>query len=336
MRNKVLLLILALTCLACLGQSIQPTLSPLPPAPTLDTSATRPVETATTLPSTPTGTTGAEPVTPTDTAQPATLIPTSDQPGIAAFTVTPDRVRPGDTVTLTWATAGAVAQICPSTAFYEYFSEEDCMDVPLAGSMEFVIPADLHDGYREVSFTLKALSPVALPDPEETVAVRLICDLEWFFDADTDLIGCPFEAITTNAAFQDFEHGTMFWLEQPGRYFILYQREVGESHENRYSSIYDPLDIVRDTSGAITPPEGLLAPSSGFGYVWRGDVDGVDGFRDSLGWAIMPEEGYQATFQCDNAPPTGGRSWQACYLSTPEGQVISLMPDGWWMYHDGL
>jgi hypothetical protein len=344
MKRKLffVVLILPLTSLACVAQSIQPTLTALPPTPTVEPTLTTPtlatptaapVETATEPPPTAARSTEVEPIAPTDTVQPVTITPSPEQPGIMAFYIVPDQVRPGDTIMLTWSAAGESAQICPGTAQYEFFSEADCMDVPLEGSMEFVIPAELNDSYRQVKFILKIGFGSTPSIVEESVSTTLICDREWFFDADTALVGCPLEAITTNATMQYFEHGRMFWLEQPGRYLILYRGEGGESYENWYLSIYDPLDIFQDTSGDITAPEGLIAPSSGFGYVWRGDVDGVDGFRDSLGWATTPEEGYQATFQCDNKAPSGGRSWQSCYLSTPDGQVIRLMPDGWWMVY---
>lgn len=35
---------------------------------------------------------------------------------------------------------------------------------------------------------------------------------------------------------------------------------------------------------------------------------------------------------CDNAQPSGGRSWQTCYLQGPDGQVIVLHPLGGWHY----
>ena len=69
---------------------------------------------------------------------------------------------------------------------------------------------------------------------------------------------------------------------------------------------------------------------SGFGLVWRGDVAQSPGFHQQLGWALAPEFGYDAILQCDDAVPSGGRSWQTCYLKGPGGEVIMLHPLGGW------
>lgn len=95
-------------------------------------------------------------------------------------------------------------------------------------------------------------------------------------------------------------------------------------------TIRDPLDIIGDTSAEIHPPAGLYAPVSGFGLIWRGDVANSPGYRETLGWALAPEFGYEALFQCDDAPPSGGRSWQACYLLGPDGELFFFHPLGGW------
>ena len=85
-----------------------------------------------------------------------------------------------------------------------------------------------------------------------------------------------------------------------------------------------------DTSARVEPPAGFYVPVSGFGYVWRGDISATPGFRESLGWALVPEFGYEAILQCDDALPSGGRSWQFCYLRGPDARVIVLHPLGGW------
>ncbi len=94
--------------------------------------------------------------------------------------------------------------------------------------------------------------------------------------------------------------------------------------------IQDPLEILRDTSADFDPPAGFHAPASGFGLVWRGDVRTSPGYSETLGWALEPEFGYEAVFQCDDALPSGGRSWQTCYLEGPGEEVIVLHPLGGW------
>ena len=67
---------------------------------------------------------------------------------------------------------------------------------------------------------------------------------------------------------------------------------------------------------------------------WRGDAAGSPGYRKSLGWALAPEFGYETIWQCDDAPPSGGRSWQTCMLRGPEGEVIVLDPLHRWTLWD--
>jgi hypothetical protein len=123
----------------------------------------------------------------------------------------------------------------------------------------------------------------------------------------------------------------MIWLEEPGRYYILEGAPLFEGAERRRVEIIDdPLEMVRDTSSAVQAPPGLQAPVSGFGLVWRGDVAGSPGYRERLGWALEPEFGYEAILQCDDALPSGGRSWQTCYLQGPEGDIFALHPLGGW------
>ena len=104
--------------------------------------------------------------------------------------------------------------------------------------------------------------------------------------------------------------------------------------ERRVDILVDPLEITRDTSGDVQAPAGLYAPQSGFGLVWRGDVAGSPGYREQLGWALEPEFGYEAALQCDDARPSGGRSWQTCYLQGPDGEVIVLRALGGWTLLD--
>jgi hypothetical protein len=94
--------------------------------------------------------------------------------------------------------------------------------------------------------------------------------------------------------------------------------------------LVDPLEITGDTSSEFQAPPGLYSPVSGFGLVWRGDVEQSPGYHDRLGWAVEPEFGYEAVVQCDDARPSGGRSWQTCYLQGPDDEVIVLQPLGSW------
>ena len=266
--------------------------------------------------------------TPVPTRQP-TSTATSSAPEVTSFDVSPAVVDPGDTVTLTWEAQGGSAKLCPSSR-YVLFTDGDCWPVSLAGSATFEIPPEAA-GFQYVDFVLTVETQGRQEKATAQVSVALKCERTWFF-SDTPQAGiCPREAVQSPAAAQRFEHGTMVWLETPGRYYILQDTPLlDDATRKRVDLISDPLEITVDTSDEIQAPSGLYAPQSGFGLVWRGDVAQSSGFRDELGWALAPEFAYEAILQCDDARPSGGRPWQTCYLQGPEGEVIVLPPLGGW------
>jgi hypothetical protein len=268
----------------------------------------------------------------TDTPTP---MPATAQPHVNFFEVTPLTADPGETVTLSWSIQGNQATLCPSTR-YDLFPPADCFEVPLSGSLSFTIPTEV-GGNPRFHFLLTVSQPEGAEPVVWQVSVALKCARTWFFSDEPQAGICPTEALNVYAAAQRFERGLMIWLSQPGRYFILEDTILyaGEPRK-RVSFVDDPLDISGDSSAEIVPPAGLFAPTSGFGLVWRGDVSQSPGYRESLGWALGPESGYQATYQCDDAPPSGGRSWRSCYLSGPLGEIFFLHPLGGWLYLEEL
>jgi hypothetical protein len=252
---------------------------------------------------------------------------TGDPPQIAFFQATPSEVEPGDVVTLTWEASGDRATICP-TARLVLFKSEDCWQVPLSGETTFTIPLEAEES-RSVDFLLTVeAGGVANPVVwQESVAFK--CHTTWFFSDEPQAGICPREPVTSYAVAQQFQRGMMIWIEQFGRYIILDQVSLGTQDARRpVYYVNDPLDIVRDTSAEITPPLRLYAPEGEFGFVWRGDVSNSPGYRETLGWALAPEFGYEAIWQCDNGLPSG--SWQTCYLQSPDTEVIVLHLLGEW------
>lgn len=295
------------------------------------TSSPEPSKTA--VPSTATAT--STPVPPTETFIPptATAPPTaSSTAAVLSFQASPGEVDPGDTVTLTWEAVGESATICPSARFH-VLTSDDCREVDVVGTEAFVVPQEAASvSFIDFTLTVRTLAGTASETAQASVALK--CQRTWFFSDEPQAGICPHEALHFPAAAQTFEQGRMIWVEQqPGRYYILEQAQVvaGDARK-RLGVIYDPLEITGDTAAEIDPPEGLFAPESGFGLVWRGDVAQSEGYRDRLGWALEPEFGYETVFQCDNAQPSGGRSWQTCYLQGPDGRVIVLHPLGGWHY----
>ena len=241
---------------------------------------------------------------------------------IEYFEASPATLHPGEITELRWNASGESAEICPVTR-YTYFSEDDCQSVPLTGSLQFTIPDDLQPSY-DPGFRLYVEGEEGTESRQQFVYVQLNCPINWFFDPE-QAVGplCPQQTISSPAAVQHFEHGTMIWLESLGRYYIFYPQSLDQSpldqHE-QFIQIDDPLTILDDTSGNFTPPSGLYAPESGFGLVWRGDVTEGSPLLDTLGWATSPEFGYEAFFQCSELISI--QFGAACYLIGPEDELV--------------
>jgi hypothetical protein len=258
------------------------------------------------------------------------------EPAIASFAVAPTEVDPGDVVALSWEASGAraLARICPSARFV-LFTPDDCWQVPLSGTATFTIPVET-GGNRFVDFLLTVDAEGASEPVVWQTSVALKCDRTWFFSDEPQAGICPREPVRSRAAAQRFERGTMIWIEQPGRYVILEEALVhGDDRRKRVTYAQEPLQVDRDTSSGVVAPDGLYAPVGGFGLVWRGDVAGSSGYRDRLGWALAPAFAYDAVFQCDDALPSGGRSWQTCYLRGPDARVFVLDPLERWHLREG-
>jgi hypothetical protein len=296
---------------------------PIPP----QTSATR-LPTSTPIVIEPTVTSPA-----TETPVPITpIISAARGAQITALNVSPERANPGDSVTLSWAAQGDRAMLCPDSR-YTLFTAADCVNVPVSGAQSFVIPADVK-GNKSIEFVL-TVSGAAGSSAKQGTSVAMNCRETWFFSAEPQAGVCPQDVIRTQAAFQSFERGAMIRLKEPGRYFILENQNVAPGDIRRpLNRVADPLDITRNTEGSVPPPAGFSAPTSGFGLIWRGDVTQSTGFRDQLGWALQPEFGYEATYQCDDATPSGGRVWQTCYLTTLDDQIIALLSTGAWFWRE--
>jgi len=127
----------------------------------------------------------------------------------------------------------------------------------------------------------------------------------------------------------------MIWRDGLGFDILETTQGIWEGWQNN-------LTTCRDTSGSVHPPDGLFAPTSGFGLIWRGDADYCtyanpgdfdhNHFRNILGWATAAETGYTATYQPGSktvqATNSAGTAVQITslytYITLPDGQIVEL------------
>ncbi len=119
----------------------------------------------------------------------------------------------------------------------------------------------------------------------------------------------------------------MVWIEDTDEFYV-------------FDSVPDPSGwlIYHSTVGLVLkpgaseqnrvgedPPPGLYEPVSGFGLIWRGEVEWpeVGNVRERLGWATEPEFGFDTAFQY--AILACPRGW-AAYMRAPHGEILRLSP----------
>jgi hypothetical protein len=94
---------------------------------------------------------------------------------------------------------------------------------------------------------------------------------------------------TVQAAFQPFERGSMFWLQDTDRVFVLTQGATpADGVLAKYQNTW--REGMPETDPTVTAPEGMLQPTRIFGQAWRT----YPGVRDALGWATSDVVMYTA------------------------------------------
>jgi hypothetical protein len=223
-------------------------------------------------------------------------------------------------VHLAWDARGQRAELCPLIAT----GPVACQTVPLAGDQAFVVD---EQALTYAGFVLRAYGGEATA--LATVELHPQCqDLRSWFFADPPL-RCPAgDALASYAAAQEFEHGRMIWIEETDEFYVFYDEpdEQGFQVVERSIGLELKPGASEDNRVAEDPPPGLYQPVSGFGLLWRGEVDWPygDAVRQRLGWAIAPEFGFDSAYQCTT--PAHPRLWN-CFLLGPDGEVIHLRPD---------
>ncbi len=257
--------------------------------------------------------------TPTPTPRP-THTPPPAAPRVISFSVVPTTTQTlGERLTLTWQAAGERAQICPIAGRPW---ESRCMPVPLTGRMEFTSTEDTvaYDGLGLMVQTGDQFVWSVQP-------VRLLCHgwRDWFFANPPPR--CPeMSPQRSAAAAQYFEHGFMVWVEASDTFYVFYEPAPGElpTMEMLIGPVQLKPGASPDNRIGETPPPGLYEPVSGFGMLWRDELEGISGARQRLGWALAPEFAFDTARQCQT--PTLYRGWR-CYLQGPGNKVLEMYPD---------
>jgi LysM repeat protein len=160
----------------------------------------------------------------------------------------------------------------------------------------------------------------AAPKPTVTPPTPQVCSTNWFFTQRP--VGCPASApVESWSAAQRFERGLMLWVQNTDTFYVLHN-PVGQAVP-RLTVVQGPLKLLPGANlnnrvgGA---PAGYQEPISGFGLLWRGEVENVTNLRSQLGWALQPEYGFQTTYQCEAYP--SGLASLSCYRRNPEGGLL--------------
>jgi len=111
-----------------------------------------------------------------------------------------------------------------------------------------------------------------------------------------EMLGCALgDPITVQGSYQPFEHGLMFWPRGTSDVYVLAEGAIQAGQRTDTWWLFPDIipEGAPDSDPSIVPPEGLLQPERGFGYVWRSNAF----IRDSLGWANHYEIPYDSRWQ---------------------------------------
>jgi len=263
---------------------------------------------------------GAPPLTLTFNASP---MPSASS--IIAFRVAPTTtLAVGAVIRAAWEARGAAAVLCPYVMTPSGPNEQtaDCADVPLTGARDITIQE------KNLQWNGLALR-VTNGQTTERALVPLVLGCrglrDWFFENAPP--SCPEAApLVARAAVQFFERGMMIWMQNPDRFYVFYNDTPTSGALDWRDAPYTFLAGASPSNRVNEPPPpGRVEPVSGFGQIWRGEMQGFENARARLGWATAPEFTFDAAYQC-TLPNPAFRLW-TCYLRAPDGKILRLHPD---------
>lgn len=239
--------------------------------------------------------------------------------GIKSFTVSPENPASNGSVTLVWELEGT-AQGRISWNQVAWQVPVTLIDITSATGSHTV---PLLDDFRAYTFVLTITDANGVPTSRE-VTIQTTCAYTFFISDPANQDGrCPdSNPQSQTASFQQFERGFMVWRQAPTGNAITVFFNNGTLMEQS------------DTWGGQTyetgtPPDGLIAPANGFGWLWSQNQT----VRDGLGWATGNEQGYTATIQ---SVETNCGKWLVAtptYLTLADGRTLryamSCATPGW-------
>ena len=193
--------------------------------------------------------------------------------------------------------------ICTLPIFGErdYTNYFTSLAVAASGQEEETTDATLFIGSRAGEFhrfspdelPWEIVVPPATPPPPTPTPTPCAGTVDERFQIETarlpSRLGCVTgTASQTPSAAQLFERGTMFWLEEGRRIFVLSQEGTWAAFEDTWT------EEQPDRDPNLVPPEGLYQPMRGFGKVWR---ESLGGGKAPIGWATAPESPSEALVQ---------------------------------------
>lgn len=237
---------------------------------------------------------------------------------IADFTADAQTVNNQLGVELAWEAQGMAAFLYPCPP------DPDAACVRPVGSPSLPLAHALHYPHFQTAgayrFRLEVIGA------EESIATRDLqitveCAQPWLggIGASPRCPEAPAQSVT--AVWQAFEGGALIWFSDTQEIYVL-------TADGRVSVYLDQFVEGQGDPAAVSP-EGLLTPVRGFGQVWQG----LGGAEGPLGWAVAPEQAYEAARQ------PAGRTSFTTYLQAPEGEVyaLTLVPGlerGYWVRLD--
>jgi hypothetical protein len=231
------------------------------------------------------------------------------------FTVTPTQVVAGENMTFTWVVTGASTVRLDLYDFYGSTmsgpGRQSWANLPVTGSLTVQMTDTQRGWYR---FVLWADPATAYTYVAETVYYN--CTDAFFFAPIQSSPGppCPAgPAVPIQVTQQAFEHGLMLWLDGEDVVYILYNRDpfppngIVVAQYNLAGKISAP-----ENDPIAVPPAGKYHPINIVGGVWQ-----QYNLRQTLGWALAPEQTFESLIQFDYP------GWPF-YLRAADGRILAI------------